>query len=104
MTCPIRTAYFWCIWDVAGCTAGQVSWRGDLWRKELADPEKGFYGWFCNRLKLPDCSPYQVRRSPPSMPSIGSFIPSLAALLTLAQVVILTAGGPEDPGTLTSVI
>ena len=30
--------------------------------------------------------------------------PSLAALLTLAQVVILTAGGPEDPGTLTSVI
>jgi len=56
----------------------QVSWRGDLWRKELTDPEKGFYGWFCNRLNLPDCSPYQV--------------------------VILTAGGAEDPGTLTSVI
>ena len=42
----------------------QVSWRGDLWRKELTDPEKGFYGWFCNRLNLPDCSPYQV--SPPA--------------------------------------
>jgi len=55
----------------------QVSWHGRRWLKELGDPEKGFYGWVCNKLNLPDCSPYQV--------------------------VILTSGA-EDPGTLTSVI
>ena len=38
----------------------QVSWSGASWRKELSDPEKGFYGWVCNRLDLADCSPYQV--------------------------------------------
>jgi hypothetical protein len=44
----------------------QVSWSGAHWRKELGDPEKGFYGWMCNKLSLPDCSPYQVPQlSPP---------------------------------------
>ena len=56
----------------------QISWHWINWRKELADPEKGFYGWFCNKLAIPDCSPYQV--------------------------VILTALGDDDPNTLTSVI
>ena len=39
----------------------QVSWHWSRWRKELLDPEKGFYAWFCNRLSLPDCAPYQVK-------------------------------------------
>jgi len=57
----------------------QISWNWTKWRKELTDPEKGFFGWFCNKLSLPDCSPYQV--------------------------VILTAPVEEgDPSTLTSVI
>jgi len=38
----------------------QVSWSCSRWRRELCDPEKGFYGWICNKLALPDCSPYQV--------------------------------------------
>jgi len=65
-----------CLGVYGGIT--QVSWYWASWRKELGDPEKGFYGWFCNKLSLPDCSPYQV--------------------------VILTTTGTEDPGTLTSVI
>ena len=73
----------------------QVSWYWPNWRKELTDPEKGdwltpwclepfspfcsgFFGWLCNKLRIPDCSPYQV--------------------------VILTSLGNEDPNTLTSVI
>ena len=70
----------------------QISWYWANWRKELTDPEKGlssfpqptlnislsgFFGWLCNKLSLPDCSPYQV--------------------------VILTSYG-DDPDTLTSVI
>ena len=38
----------------------------------------GFFGWLCNKLSIPDCSPYQV--------------------------VILTSLGDADPSTLTSVI
>lgn len=56
----------------------QISWYWPNWRKELTDPEKGFFGWLCNKLRIPDCSPYQV--------------------------VILTSLGSEDPSTLTSVI
>lgn len=56
----------------------QVSWHWANWRKELTDPEKGFFGWLCNKLSLPDCSPYQV--------------------------VILTSLGDIDHNNLTSVI
>ena len=72
----------------------QVSWYWADWRKELTDPEKGerclsalccvnvlppgFFGWLCNKLSVPDCSPYQV--------------------------VILSCLGDGHPDTLTSVI
>ena len=74
----------------------QISWYWANWRKELTDPEKGnnykrlsglydfsllftgFFGWLCNQLCVPDCSPYQV--------------------------VILTSLSGGDPDTLTSVI
>lgn len=38
----------------------QISWRWDSWRKEFADLEKGFFGWFCNSVDLSECSPYEV--------------------------------------------
>ncbi|UYV62810.1 hypothetical protein LAZ67_2002000 [Cordylochernes scorpioides] len=39
----------------------QVSWHFTLWRQEVADWEKGFYGWLCCQvLHLEECSPYQV--------------------------------------------
>lgn len=57
----------------------QVSWYWSNWRKELTDPEKGFYGWFCNKLALPDCAPYQV-------------------------VILTSLEDTEDPNTITSVI
>jgi len=38
----------------------QLAWSWERWRQEVLDPEKGFYGWICNKMALPDCSPYQV--------------------------------------------
>ena len=57
------------------------SWKRWLtsWCLEPSNPFcSGFFGWLCNKLRIPDCSPYQV--------------------------VILTSLGTEDPSTLTSVI
>ena len=38
----------------------QVSWGWHKWREEILDGEKGFYGWFCGKIGLSNCSPYQV--------------------------------------------
>lgn len=38
----------------------QVSWSWHWWWAEICDGEKGFYGWVCNKVRLPTCSPYQV--------------------------------------------
>ncbi|GFR67899.1 transmembrane protein 169-like [Elysia marginata] len=38
----------------------QVSWSWHAWWLEFCDGEKGFYGWVCSKVGLPDCSPYQV--------------------------------------------
>lgn len=38
----------------------QISTRFVKWSNEIADIEKGFYGWLCNFLHLSDCSPYEV--------------------------------------------
>ncbi len=57
------------------------SWKRWLtsWGLKPSNPFcSGFFGWLCNKLRIPDCSPYQV--------------------------VILTSLGTEDPSTLTSVI
>lgn len=38
----------------------QVSWFLSSWLHEIQDFEKGFYGWFCNKIGLTDCAPYEV--------------------------------------------
>lgn len=38
----------------------QISMKFTKWSNEIADIEKGFYGWLCNFLHLDDCSPYEV--------------------------------------------
>lgn len=38
----------------------QITWYWHVWVKQNTDLEKGFFGWLCNALKLPDCSPYEV--------------------------------------------
>lgn len=38
----------------------QISMKFTKWSNEIADFEKGFYGWLCNFLHLADCSPYEV--------------------------------------------
>ncbi|RUS90048.1 hypothetical protein EGW08_002161 [Elysia chlorotica] len=38
----------------------QISWSWHSWWLEFSDGEKGFYGWVCSKVGLPDCSPYQV--------------------------------------------
>lgn len=38
----------------------QISTKFVKWSNEIADIEKGFYGWLCNFLHLSDCSPYEV--------------------------------------------
>uniref|UniRef100_A0A1B6MU36 Transmembrane protein 169 n=1 Tax=Graphocephala atropunctata TaxID=36148 RepID=A0A1B6MU36_9HEMI len=38
----------------------QISWFFDTWQKEVTDLEKGFYGWLCSKIRLEDCSPYEV--------------------------------------------
>lgn len=50
------------------CTVGlgvysafvQVTTKLAKWRNEIADIEKGFYGWLCSFLHLSDCSPYET--------------------------------------------
>uniref|UniRef100_A0A182QAR9 Transmembrane protein 169 n=1 Tax=Anopheles farauti TaxID=69004 RepID=A0A182QAR9_9DIPT len=50
------------------CTVGlalyagirQISFHFRSWLNEVADIEKGFYGWLCSVLHLSDCSPYEV--------------------------------------------
>lgn len=38
----------------------QISTKFTKWSNEIADIEKGFFGWLCNFLHLADCSPYEV--------------------------------------------
>lgn len=38
----------------------QISTKFVKWSNEIADIEKGFFGWLCNFLHLSDCSPYEV--------------------------------------------
>lgn len=38
----------------------QISTKLTKWTNEIADIEKGFYGWLCSALRLSDCSPYEV--------------------------------------------
>uniref|UniRef100_A0A182K0T0 Transmembrane protein 169 n=1 Tax=Anopheles christyi TaxID=43041 RepID=A0A182K0T0_9DIPT len=53
---------------IALCTVGlalyagirQISFHFRAWLNEIADIEKGFYGWLCSFLHLSDCSPYEV--------------------------------------------
>ena len=53
---------------IVTCTIGlgiyaglkQVTCHFPAWINELADIEKGFYGWLCGILHLSDCSPYEV--------------------------------------------
>lgn len=38
----------------------QISWFYSSWRAEFLDFDKGFYGWLCNKLGLPQCCPYEL--------------------------------------------
>lgn len=38
----------------------QISTKFAKWTNEIADIEKGFYGWLCSFMHLSDCSPYEV--------------------------------------------
>lgn len=38
----------------------QLNFIFSAWCNEIADIEKGFYGWLCSFLHLSDCSPYEV--------------------------------------------
>lgn len=64
--CPILILSFPILVGVSACVLAlvasflQVSWTWARWKTEFRDGEKGFYGWFCGIVDLPDCSPYQV--------------------------------------------
>ncbi|XP_060077324.1 transmembrane protein 169-like [Ylistrum balloti] len=38
----------------------QLSWFYLSWHAEFLDFEKGFYGWLCNKMGLPQCCPYEL--------------------------------------------
>ncbi|KAK2143557.1 hypothetical protein LSH36_832g01042 [Paralvinella palmiformis] len=38
----------------------QLSWSWRRWLNEIRDFEKGFYGSLCEKLGVPECSPYEV--------------------------------------------
>ncbi|CAK9303913.1 unnamed protein product [Gordionus sp. m RMFG-2023] len=38
----------------------QLTCDFDVWRNEICDFEKGFYGWLCTVTNLPHCCPYDV--------------------------------------------
>ena len=38
----------------------QVSWYWNIWLDEFTDYDKGFFGWLCNVLDIPECSPYEI--------------------------------------------
>ncbi|XP_068156619.1 uncharacterized protein [Drosophila tropicalis] len=38
----------------------QLSLQYSSWVNDITDIEKGFYGWLCGFLRMPDCSPYEV--------------------------------------------
>ncbi|OWF40599.1 transmembrane protein 169-like [Mizuhopecten yessoensis] len=38
----------------------QLSWFYLSWHAEFLDFEKGFYGWLCNKIGLPQCCPYEL--------------------------------------------
>lgn len=38
----------------------QINMKFAKWSNEIADIEKGFFGWLCSFLHLSDCSPYEV--------------------------------------------
>lgn len=58
----------------------QVSWFYSSWVREIQDFEKGFYGWLCNRVFLPQCSPYEVVVLNDLDPSANPDIPTPAAV------------------------
>lgn len=38
----------------------QISWFYMSWHAEFLDFEKGFFGWLCNKVGLPQCCPYEL--------------------------------------------
>ena len=42
------------------CAIIQLSWFLPHWYQEVSDFEKGFHGWLCSYIQLPECSPCQI--------------------------------------------
>lgn len=38
----------------------QLSWSMSNWCREIHDYDKGFFVWLCDRLNVPQCTPYEV--------------------------------------------